>query len=904
MTTTEKDRLCCIWKENRGRYAALCRGDNHGWDMVLLTAANEAQAARYRGAIEERRAAGRLPRETRFRVFADSAEGRGSGGATLRALRAVRQALPGSRILLIHSGGESRRYPACAVRGKLFAPVPERSPDGEASVLLEALLCATAGMPSVMAPGVLVLAGDVLPLFDWRRVRCMGNAEAAVLAMRESVETACRHGVFLPGRRGGFSHALQKPSVEALLAAGALDRQGKALIDTGVVFLSAALADGMAALRPVKRRLDFYRDVLPLLAESSRETAAPAALRQALSPVIARLEILSPGAFLHFGTTEENRARLTGETWYPGGVNTGRDCLLGDGAEMGEGTYLDCCLVEGACRIGRGCYLSMVPLSAAAVPDETALHAQRLRDGRYAAALYGVRDNPKEPFWRGQPLGESLWTARIHPVRQTPREAVKAALSGEKGECISLADILAKADAAWEEEWRTELAVLRIQRLAEERQALPRRLTPAIQRQLRRRAGTTEIPVAARLYACLAETGDSPEPLLAAIRRWTAEGDPVPFLSGGRFCRQQQRISLPLRIHFGGGWTDTPPYSFEKDGCVLNVPLLLEGRRPVEVTAGRLQQKQLTLICADSGEQTTIYSERELMDCSRPDDPFSLHKAVLLACGLQNPLMETLDRLGGGLWLSTSAVGVPRGSGLGTSSILAAACVMALAGLTGQALSWQQVCTLVLQAEQRMETGGGWQDQAGGLGKGLQLLRSSPGSRELRTESIVLRQETAAELNARFCLIDSGERRQARYLLQRVVRRYLMGGEAVQLLAETGALPLRMKHALQKGDVDGFAQLLDRQLTLVRRLTPEGVTGRMEQIWGVCGDLLAGRMVCGAGGGGFIQGILKEGVTKRQLAERLSSLTAEGVRLRDCRLLLENSAFSPEMFVEKGGTMW
>lgn len=904
MTTAEKDRLCGIWKENRGRYAALCRGDNQGWDMVLLTAANEAQAARYRGAIEERQAAGRLPRETRFRVFADSAEGRGSGGATLRALRAVRQALPGGRILLIHSGGESRRYPACAVRGKLLAPVPERSPDGEASVLLEALLCATAGMLSVMAPGVLVLAGDVLPLFDWRRTRCMGSAEAAVLAMRESVETACRHGVFLPGRRGGFSYALQKPSAETLLTAGALDRQGKALIDTGMVFLSAALADSLAALPPVERPLDFYRDVLPLLAEIPRETAAPAALRQALSPVIARLEVLSPGAFLHFGTTEESRAMLMGETWYPGGVSERRVCLLGDGAEIGEGTYLDCCLVEGVCRIGRGCYLSMVPLSAVAVPAETALHVQRLRDGRYAAALYGVRDNPKEPFWKGQLLGESLWTARIHPVRQTPREAVQAALSGEKEECVSLADILTEADAAWEEEWRTELAALRIQRLAEERQALPRSLTPAIQRKLRRRAETAEVPVAARLYACLAEAGDSPKPLLAAVRRWTAEGDPIPFLSEGRFCRQKQRISLPLRIHFGGGWTDTPPYGFEKDGCVLNVPFLLEGRRPVEVTAGWLRQKQLTLVCADSGEQTTILSESELMDCCRPDDPFSLHKAVLLACGLQNPLMETLDRLGGGLWLSTGAIGVPRGSGLGTSSILAAACVMALAGLTGQALSRQEVCTLVLQAEQQMETGGGWQDQSGGMGEGLQLLRSSPESRELRTESIVLRRETAAELNARFCLIDTGERRQARHLLQRVVRGYLMGGEAVQLLAETGALPLRMKHALQKGDMDGFAQLLDRQLALVRRLTPEGVTGRMEQIWGACGDLLAGRMVCGAGGGGFIQGILKEDVTRRQLAERLSSLTAEGVRLRDCRLLLENSAFSPEMFVEKGGTMW
>lgn len=37
----------------------------------------------------------------------------------------------------------------------------------------------------------------------------------------------------------------------------------------------------------------------------------------------------------------------------------------------------------------------------------------------------------------------------------------------------------------------------------------------------------------------------------------------------------------------------------------------------------------------------------------------------------------------------------------------------------------------------------------------------------------------------------------------------------------------------------------------------------------VCEDLIDGRFICGAGGGGFLQVILKKGITKEMLRERL-----------------------------------
>ena len=40
-------------------------------------------------------------------------------------------------------------------------------------------------------------------------------------------------------------------------------------------------------------------------------------------------------------------------------------------------------------------------------------------------------------------------------------------------------------------------------------------------------------------------------------------------------------IALPLRVNFGGGWSDTPPYCNENGGTVLNAAVTLNGARVI-----------------------------------------------------------------------------------------------------------------------------------------------------------------------------------------------------------------------------------------------------------------------------------------------------------------------------------
>ena len=51
-------------------------------------------------------------------------------------------------------------------------------------------------------------------------------------------------------------------------------------------------------------------------------------------------------------------------------------------------------------------------------------------------------------------------------------------------------------------------------------------------------------------------------------------------------------IYLPLRVNFGGGWTDTPPYCLEKGGKVLNSSILLKGIKPIHVKIGKIKEKK------------------------------------------------------------------------------------------------------------------------------------------------------------------------------------------------------------------------------------------------------------------------------------------------------------------------
>ena len=89
-------------------------------------------------------------------------------------------------------------------------------------------------------------------------------------------------------------------------------------------------------------------------------------------------------------------------------------------------------------------------------------------------------------------------------------------------------------------------------------------------------------------------------------------------------------------------------------------------------------------------------------------------------------LRQHLEAFGCGIELTLLSA-IPAGSGLGTSSILAATVLGTLSEFCG--LNWDknEIGNRTLILEQLLTTGGGWQDQYGGILGGVKLLQTQAG---------------------------------------------------------------------------------------------------------------------------------------------------------------------------------
>ena len=87
--------------------------------------------------------------------------------------------------------------------------------------------------------------------------------------------------------------------------------------------------------------------------------------------------------------------------------------------------------------------------------------------------------------------------------------------------------------------------------------------------------------------------------------------------------------------------------------------------------------------------------------------------------------------------------------------------------MLGKEVTDEELYDRVLCMEQIMSTGGGWQDQVGGLAPGIKMVSSEPAIRQRITcVPCKISEKTRKELDERFCLIYSGQRRLARNLLR------------------------------------------------------------------------------------------------------------------------------------------
>jgi galactokinase/mevalonate kinase-like predicted kinase len=337
----------------------------------------------------------------------------------------------------------------------------------------------------------------------------------------------------------------------------------------------------------------------------------------------------------------------------------------------------------------------------------------------------------------------------------------------------------------------------------------------------------------------------------------------------------------PIRLDLAGGWTDTPPYCFKKGGCVLNVAADINGQPPVQVFLRVSKEPHIVLRSIDLGVELRIETHEELQAYAEPGSGFALARAALCLAGFHpafrpeggpQTLRDHLSDFGGGIEISLLAA-VPKGSGLGTSSIIAATLLGTLSEACG--LGWDRpaIVRLTLAVEQMLTTCGGWQDQVGALYRGIKLAETPPGL----DQNVALRwvpEHLLADPShlAAVRLYYTGISRMASGILHEIVRGMFLNEKyRLDLLDQIGVNARHTFDAFQRGNWSAIAACIAKSWTLNCRLDPGTNPPAVREIFSMAEDFTAGGKLLGAGGGGYALFLAKDEDAARRLQSTLEA---------------------------------
>ena len=336
----------------------------------------------------------------------------------------------------------------------------------------------------------------------------------------------------------------------------------------------------------------------------------------------------------------------------------------------------------------------------------------------------------------------------------------------------------------------------------------------------------------------------------------------------------------PVRLDLAGGWTDTPPYCLEYGGKVVNVAVDLNGQPPIQVFAKLIERRELVLRSIDQGNEERVTTYEQLDRFGQPDTEFALAKAALALAGFlprfhggggRGTLAEQLGEFGGGIELSMLSA-VPKGSGLGTSSILAATLLATLGDVCGLGWGREVLFARTLALEQMLTTGGGWQDQAGAIFRGMKLIETSPGLEQRPTLRWLPEHLFEGEhANRTILLYYTGITRLAKNILYEIVRGiFLNSPEHLRVIGEIAGNAELAFSAIQRCERGALEEAVGNSWALNQRLDAGTNPPAVQAILGRIGDYVAACKLLGAGGGGYLLLLAKDEVAAERLRRELT----------------------------------
>ena len=789
--------------------------------------------------------------------------------------------------ILVHAGGQSKRLPSYAVSGKVLMPLPvfrwERGQKLSQNLLSVQLPLYEKMMQ--MAPDnihTMIVSGDVL-IRATQPLQAIPQADVVCYGLWLDASVAKNHGVFVSDRRSPsvLKQMLQKPSVKTL---SELQKDHFYLTDIGVWMLSdkavRLLMERSIVGNPRETRetrmtgnyspsdykeYDLYSEFGCALGTD------PSIPDSELSELSVAIVPLSGGEFYHFGTSKE---MISSTLRLQNLVNDQREIM----------------------------HLDRKPHPSIFVQN--------------AVTKIPFTEENTNIWVENSYIGEKWHLTHDHVITGVPENDWEISL--EPGECI---DVVPVGDSDYEirryhidePQNSNELAEkANLYRLFAQRREFRKQNWSALAKNWRHSV-FYQLDLAdaqeefKNLGIPLPEPLEDDAPLMTRIHNAMFRGESDKafsllregLLEGQEIVGTPQRDIAddqivwgrsPVRIDIAGGWTDTPPYCLMEGGNVINFAIELNGQPPLQVYIKPSREYHIVLRSIDLGAMEVVETNEQLTDFMHVGSPFSIPKAALVLAGFGShngirtlcDIHSQLEEFGCGIELTLLSA-IPAGSGLGTSSILAATVLGALNDFCGLGWDKNEIGRRTLMLEQMLTTGGGWQDQFGGILSGVKLLQTGRGfDQSPKVRWLPNDLWTQPEYRACHLLYYTGITRTAKSILAEIVRRmFLNHSGEIRQLREMKEHTMEMYEAIQQNDFQRMGLLVRKTWAQNQALDYGTNPQAVSKLTDLIDDLCMGYKLPGAGGGGYLYMIAKD----PEAAVRIKQILTENSTNRNARFV-------------------
>lgn len=806
--------------------------------------------------------------------------------------------LSSEKRLLLHAGGQSRRLPAYAPSGKVLTPVPvfrwergQRLSQDLLSLQIPLYKKIMDAAPSSLH--TMIVSGDVL-IRTTQPLQPIPEADVVCYGLWLGPEIAKNHGVFVSScdTPSVLKCMLQKPSPATL---GTIQKDHYYLTDIGIWLLSDK---AVKVLMSHKGEYDLYSEFGGAMGtEPTLNDEAVKELKVAILP-------LSGGEFYHFGTSHE---LLSSTLAIQNLVNDQRlimhhsrkphPCIFIQNSitkkavdSSNEEVWIENSYISEGWNISQKNIITGVPKNnwnITLAPGQC-IDIVPMGETQYVVRPYGFNDRfageeqqrPQFPIVDN--IDEAGLVLRYMLNQETEGEDKgKGKAIFEKAQKISAEQISATANLRRLFEQRREFRKHNWSALADnyEHSVFYQLDLNDAAKEFKANgiAMPKPLPDSAPLLTRMKDAmfrGDNDKAfgLLreGIVKTSNANGINMPTLSSMSNKVATDQIvwgRSPVRIDIAGGWTDTPPFCLMEGGSVVNLAIELNGQQPIQTYVKPCREHHVVLKSIDLGASEIVETYEQLADFKRVGSPFSIPKAALALAGFlpqysqekYPDLKSQLMAFGCGIEITLLSA-IPAGSGLGTSSVLAATVLGTINDFLSLGWDKNEICHKTLVLEQLLTTGGGWQDQFGGVLQGVKLLQTCKGFEQqpivhwLPTDLY-----TQPEYQACHLLYYTGITRTAKTILAEIVQKmFLNDHDQVALLREMKAHSLLMYEAIQRNDFKEMGKLVGK--TWLQNQAIDAGTNPLEvkKLTDLIDDLCLGYKLPGAGGGGYLYMVAKD----------------------------------------------